>query len=57
LKGEINKVEVDPKSIDKLILKITDLGTKLLENRVNGFLKIKDVLTVPQRKMLIQTYM
>lgn len=57
LQTEINKVEVDPKSIDKIILKITDLGTKLLENRVNGFLKSKDVLTVPQRKMLIQTYM
>ena len=57
LQTEINKVEIDPKSIDKLILKITDLGTKLLENRVNGFLKSKDVLTVPQRKMLIQTFM
>jgi len=57
LQTEINKVEIDPKSIDKIILKITDLGTKLLENRVNGFLKSKDVLTVPQRKMLIQTYM
>ena len=57
LQTEINKVEVDPQSIDKIILKITDLGTKLLENRVNGFLKSKDVLTVPQRKMLIQTYM
>jgi len=57
LQTEINKVETDPKSIDKIILKITDLGTKLLENRVNGFLKSKDVLTVPQRKMLIQTFM
>ncbi|MEA3438247.1 MAG: hypothetical protein U9R43_17420 [Thermodesulfobacteriota bacterium] len=57
LQTEINQVEVDPKSIDKIILKITDLGTKLLENRVNGFLKSKDVLTVPQRKMLIQTFM
>ena len=57
LQTEINKVEVDPKSIDKLILKITELGTKLLENRVNGFLKSKDVLTVPQKKMLIQTFM
>jgi hypothetical protein len=57
LQTEINKVEVDPKSIDKIILKITDLGTKLLENRVNGFLKSKDVLTVPQKKMLIQTFM
>ena len=57
LQTEINKVEVDPKSIDKLIFKITDLGTKLLENRVNGFLKSKDVLTVPQKKMLIQTFM
>ena len=57
LQTEINKVEVDPKSIDKIILKITDLGTKLLENRVNSLLKSKDVLTVPQRKMLIQTFM
>ncbi len=57
LQTEIHKVEVDPKSIDKIILKITDLGTKLLENRVNSLLKSKDVLTVPQRKMLIQTFM
>ena len=57
LQTEINKVETDPKNIDKIILKITDLGTKLLENRVNGLLKSKDVLTVPQRKMLIQTLM
>lgn len=57
LQTEINKVETDPKNIDKIILKITDLGTKLLENRVNSFLKSKDVLTVPQRKMLIQTFM
>ncbi len=57
LQTEIHKVEVDPKSIDKIILKITDLGTKLLENRVNSLLKTRDVLTVPQRKMLIQTFM
>ena len=57
LQTEINKVETDPKNIDKIILKITDLGTKLLENRVNSLLKSKDVLTVPQRKMLIQTFM
>jgi hypothetical protein len=57
LQTEINKVETEPQSIDKIILKITDLGTTLLENRVNGFLKSKDVLTVPQRKMLIQTFM
>ena len=41
LQTEINKVEIDPKSIDKIILKITDLGTKLLENSVNGFLNRK----------------
>ncbi|TET65203.1 MAG: hypothetical protein E3J56_16100 [Candidatus Aminicenantes bacterium] len=57
LKTELNNAETDPQNIDRIILSITDHGTKLLDNRVNYFLKSKDVLTVPQKKRLIHAIM
>lgn len=57
LQTELTKPEADPQNVDKIILRITDLGTKLLDSRVNYFLKSKDVLTVPQKKMLIHALM
>ena len=57
LQEELGNEAVDPAKVDATIMKIADLGTKILDNRVNGFLKSKDVLTIPQKKMLLHMLM
>jgi Spy/CpxP family protein refolding chaperone len=53
LETELAKDKVNSKTVSQIILNITDLGTKLLNNRVAYFLKAKDVLTVDQKKELL----
>jgi hypothetical protein len=57
LKNELIIAEPDSPKIDKFVLKLVDLGTKLLDNRVKYFLKSKDVLTAAQKKRLIHAIM
>ena len=57
LKNELIIAEPDSQKIDKLVLNLVDLGTKLLDNRVKYFLKSKDVLTAAQKKRLIHAIM
>ena len=57
LKNELIIAEPDSQKIDKLVLNLVDLGTKLLDNRVKYFLKSKDVLTTVQKKRLIHAIM
>jgi len=57
LKNELIIAEPDSPKIDKLLLNLADLGTKLLDNRVKYFLKSKDVLTPVQKKRLIHAIM
>jgi len=42
----------DNDKINGIILKISELGTRQMDNRVVHFLKAKDVLTVEQKKTL-----
>lgn len=55
LQVELLKDERDSDKINKTILTITDLGTRLMDNRVVHFLKTKDVLTIPQKKALLHS--
>jgi len=58
LEEELLKYEErDPENINKIISKLVDLGTQLLENKVDHFLKAKDVLTVSQKQRLLHAMM
>jgi hypothetical protein len=54
LQREMIKQACDNEKINKMILKITELGSKQLDNRVVHFIKAKDILTLDQKKKLIQ---
>ncbi|SCX98368.1 hypothetical protein [Desulfoluna spongiiphila] len=53
LGAELINEEVNSDKVDKILLDITDLGTKLIDNKVKYKLKSKDVLTTPQKKQLL----
>lgn len=53
LENELINEEVNSDKVDKLLLAITDLGTKLIDNKVKYKLKSKDVLTTPQKRKLL----
>ena len=53
LQVEMFKEKRDSDKINKILLTITDLGTRLMDNRVVHFLKAKDVLTIQQKKALL----
>jgi len=55
LKVELSKDDRDSDKMNKIILTITDLGTRLMDNRVVHFLKAKDILTLPQKKALLHS--
>ena len=57
LETELLKDERAPERVNKIILKLTDNGTALLDNKVNHFLQAKDVLTVAQKKKLLHAMM
>jgi len=57
LQVELFKDDRDSDKINKIILTITDLGTGLMDNRVVHFLKAKDVLTLPQKKALLHSFL
>ena len=42
------------KNVSKIITDITEIGAKLIDNRVNYILKAKYVLTLDQKKQLLQ---
>lgn len=47
------KDETDTEAVDSTILEITDLGTKLIDNKIKYQLKSKDVLTAEQKKKMM----
>lgn len=53
LQTALAKDERDVQEINKIVMDITDLATKIIDNRVDHFLKAKDVLTVSQKKRLL----
>jgi hypothetical protein len=54
LQEEMIKDTCDNEKINKSILKISEFGTKQLDNRVVHFIKAKDVLTSEQKQNLFQ---
>ena len=44
---------IDPASVDKLVTKLGDLAAKVIDFRVDYFLKAKDVLTRKQKQSLV----
>ncbi len=57
LRDKLEKDEINTKNVDRIILKITDPGINLMNNRVDGFLKTKDMLTTNQKKILLHALM
>jgi Spy/CpxP family protein refolding chaperone len=53
LENEILATPWDSHKINKIIMDIVDISTKLLDNQVAHILKAKDVLTVEQKKELM----
>lgn len=56
LQVELSKAERNSDRVNNIVLTITALGTKLMDNRVVHFLKAKDVLTVDQKKALLHSF-
>jgi hypothetical protein len=52
LQKEMVQEQRENDKINKIVLKITELGTEQLDNRVVHFLKAKDILTLDQKKKL-----
>lgn len=57
LQVELHKDERNNDKINKIVFAITNLGTKLMDNRVVHFLKAKDVLTAAQKKALPHSFL
>ncbi|MBW2193250.1 MAG: hypothetical protein JRF27_05620 [Deltaproteobacteria bacterium] len=57
LQDEINSMVRDTKKINKIVMDITNIGVKIMNNRVNQTLKAKDVLTVEQKKEVLHMLM
>lgn len=53
LEEEIQAEKRDPQKVNKIIMEIVDIGTKVIDNRIDHILKAKDVLTVEQKKELL----
>ncbi len=53
LQAELSKDKRDSDKMNKIVMAITDLGTRLVDNRVVHFLKAKDVLTIAQKKAVL----
>lgn len=54
LQAEMVKMSCDNDLVNKKVLKITELGSKQMANRVVHFIKAKDVLTKGQKDKLFQ---
>lgn len=57
LEDELLKDEVNSDNVDKILLALSDLGTKLIDNRVKYQLKSKDVLTAEQKQKMLHSMM
>lgn len=54
LQDEMKATDQNPEKVNNIILVITDIGAKRIDNRVNYILNAKDVLTSDQKKQLLQ---
>jgi hypothetical protein len=54
LQTEMVKMPCDNKIVNKTVLKITELGSKQMTNRVDHFIKAKDLLNKEQKGKLFQ---
>ena len=49
--------EVDSDAVDKLVTRLGDLAVKVINTRVDHFLKAKDVLTLEQKQSLLYLFL
>lgn len=54
LQDEMKATDQNPEKVNNIVLVITDIGAKRIDNRVNYILNAKDVLTSDQKKQLLQ---
>ncbi len=54
LQSEMVKMPCDNEIVNKTVLKVTELGSKQMSNRVVHFIKAKDILTRDQKDILFQ---
>jgi Spy/CpxP family protein refolding chaperone len=55
--SELSAEGIDQKKVNKYILTVTELANQMLSTNVGLFLKAKDVLTVEQKKQVLQMIM
>ena len=53
LRAELLSPKRNPKTVNKHITAIVDIGTKIVDNKVGHILRAKDVLTVEQKMALL----
>ncbi|MHC4151199.1 MAG: hypothetical protein ACYSSP_03775 [Planctomycetota bacterium] len=53
LEEQLTEDEVDSEKVNEIVLDITNLAVDLLDNQIESFLKVKDVLTVDQKKQVL----
>ncbi|MHC4187438.1 MAG: hypothetical protein ACYSRQ_04515 [Planctomycetota bacterium] len=53
LEEQLTEDEVDPEKVNEIVMDITELAVELLDNQIESFLKVKDVLTVDQKKQVL----
>jgi len=57
LETELVKDDVDSQNVNRIIMDITELGTRIIDNDIDHFLKAKDVLTTNQKQKLLHLIM
>jgi len=53
LEDEFTESAIDSGAVNKIVMDMADIATKVLDNRVDHFLKAKDELTVVQKRHLL----
>ncbi|MHC4758590.1 MAG: Spy/CpxP family protein refolding chaperone [Planctomycetota bacterium] len=57
LEEELTQDEVDPEKVNKTVMDITELVVDLLDEQIESFLKVKDVLTTEKKKKVLNMLM
>ena len=57
LETELTKADVESQNVNQIIMDITELGTQIIDNDIDHFLKAKDVLTTYQKKKVLHLIM
>ena len=53
LEAVLLSAETRPETVDPLVMSLADLAAKEIDNRIDFFLKAKDILTLDQKRLLV----